>query len=521
MHLVTCEHPRFIKNPYTGNMVQVSCGHCNTCQNSKAFAWATRLIDESKLYPNQGLFVLLTYADYYLPKYDYNEETDCYEEISNPIQFAKTLPNGQIVGQEYKRNMPSIPRADLEEYIKDPATEEYLKSRLAHPLRLPVACKRDIQLFNKRLNSYIKRHYSGHYGNIRFFAVAEYGPTTFRGHYHFEIWSRCSEFLCNAESIISALWPFGDVSVRYIGSHEGAGNYIAEYLNCTTHLPSLYKHPALRPFHLCSRRPPIGDLKREEVEKIVNESACTIVRPRKDDSGIARFVDIPVPQSVRDRLFPKCLRFSEISSSDRVLLYGFTRYFPKTKFWQFYGIMDEFYKYAHYYPSEVHQLHSYLSAETNGFSPSSINKLRSIFYTSRRVVSLAAEFNLSLTNYVRHIENFYANQQLYKLNQGLSWLADYSASYPMQEWLNYYLMDFKDWEKNGSTQFTRAFGLIVPSDYERSEDFVAMSSKSKYVRECNTKTMKLNAYRYLMYQCKDRQLANIVLRYKDKCKEYE
>ena len=35
------------------------------------------------------------------------------------------------------------------------------------------------------------------------------------------------------------------------------------------------------------------------------------------------------------------------------------------------------------------------------------------------------------------------------------------------------------------------FGSLVPSDYERL-DFVAMASKSKYVREFNTKTMKLN-----------------------------
>lgn len=521
MHFVTCEHPRFIKNPYTGILVQVSCGHCNTCQNNKAFAWATRLIDESKLYPNQGLFVMLTYADYYLPTYDYNPESDCYEDVSKPIKLPKVLPNGKIVGQEYKRNMPVIPRTELEEYIKDEASSEYLKSRLAHPLKLPVACKRDVQLFNKRLNSYIKRNYSGHYGNVRFFAVAEFGPTTFRGHYHFEIWSRCNEFLRDAQTVISSLWPFGDASVRYIGSHEGAGNYIAEYLNCVTHLPSLYKHPALRPFHLCSRRPPIGNLKSEEVEKIVNESSCTIVRTRKDDTGVARLVDIPLPQSVRDRLFPKCPRYGEISSSDRILLYGFTRYFPKTTFRQFFGIMDEFYKYARFYPSEVHQLHDYLSVNTRGFSPASINLLRFYFYTSKRVVALAAEFHLSLTNYVRHIENFYSNLQLYKLNQGLSWLAGYSASHQVEEWSNYYLTDYIDCDRNGAPLFRCVFGSLVPSDYERTSDFVAMASKSKYVREFNTKTMKLNSYRYLMYECKDRKLANIVLRYKEKSKDYE
>ena len=82
------------------------------------------------------------------------------------------------------------------------------------------------------------------------FAVAEFGPTTFRGHLSFRNLVQMYEFLRDAQTVISSLWPFGDASVRYIGSHEGAGNYIAEYLNCVTHLPSLYKHPALRPFHL-------------------------------------------------------------------------------------------------------------------------------------------------------------------------------------------------------------------------------------------------------------------------------
>ena len=48
MHLVNCEHPRFVINPSTGDKLRVRCGKCDTCKNALAKDWCNRLIEESQ-----------------------------------------------------------------------------------------------------------------------------------------------------------------------------------------------------------------------------------------------------------------------------------------------------------------------------------------------------------------------------------------------------------------------------------------------------------------------------------------
>ena len=67
---------------------------------------------------------MLTYADYYLPTYDYNEESDCYEDVSNPIHLQKFFPMVKLLVKNIKGICLAIPRSELEEYIKDEASAE-------------------------------------------------------------------------------------------------------------------------------------------------------------------------------------------------------------------------------------------------------------------------------------------------------------------------------------------------------------------------------------------------------------
>ena len=56
------------------------------------------------------------------------------------------------------------------------------------PNRIPYVCNRDLDLFLKRLRSYYPDE------KIRYYALSEYGPTSFRPHWHLLLFSNSERF---------------------------------------------------------------------------------------------------------------------------------------------------------------------------------------------------------------------------------------------------------------------------------------------------------------------------------------
>lgn len=108
---------------YFGDWIEIPCGKCVGCRLKYSRDWANRMMLELE-YHDSAYFVTLTYNDAHVPR----------------------------------------------SYFGDPATGEALPSL--------TLCKRDIQLFMKRLRAAHRED------NIRFYMVGEYGPTTYRPHYH-------------------------------------------------------------------------------------------------------------------------------------------------------------------------------------------------------------------------------------------------------------------------------------------------------------------------------------------------
>lgn len=101
----------------------IPCGKCVGCRMEYSRQWANRCMLELE-YHDSAYFVTLTYNDYHVPRV----------------------------------------------YYPDPETGE---AQLALSL-----CKRDVQLFMKRLRDHFPDD------NIRFFMCGEYGPSSWRPHYH-------------------------------------------------------------------------------------------------------------------------------------------------------------------------------------------------------------------------------------------------------------------------------------------------------------------------------------------------
>lgn len=108
---------------HAGKPVEIPCGQCMGCRIQRSRQWADRCLMELTQHPEGGYFVTLTYNDMHLPWSWYSDP------FTGEAQASLTLD------------------------------------------------RRDVQLFLKRL-----RKNTGQ--DLRYFGCGEYGPTTFRPHYH-------------------------------------------------------------------------------------------------------------------------------------------------------------------------------------------------------------------------------------------------------------------------------------------------------------------------------------------------
>ena len=169
--------------------VNVPCGKCAACLSRRRSQWTFRLMEELKN-SESCYFLTLTYDDEHLPWEFVNIDGECV-----PVSMV---------------------------------------------------CKRDVQLFLKRLRKSIEPF------KIRYFMVSEYGPKTFRPHYHMILFNfppllknKLDEYLTNA-------WDLGFIRVDPIS--DARINYVTSYcLDSSTLPPYLVKN-----FMLCSRRPAVG-----------------------------------------------------------------------------------------------------------------------------------------------------------------------------------------------------------------------------------------------------------------------
>lgn len=63
---MTCTSKFFVRNPKTGEPIQVPCGYCMACRIAKTREWTVRLIHELSCW-DKSSFVTLTYDDEHMP----------------------------------------------------------------------------------------------------------------------------------------------------------------------------------------------------------------------------------------------------------------------------------------------------------------------------------------------------------------------------------------------------------------------------------------------------------------------
>lgn len=250
--LVTrCQNPRTVVNKYTHEPVVVSCGSCPSCILRRS-GIQTNLLTSYSAQFRYVYFVTLTYAPCFLPTLEVSIIETCTDDIADVsvVPDINDLDAGDP--NTYLFGFRSVPRtasvklknSTVERIFKDPEIrftysmkpKELLSilGKINHnvPNRIPYVCNRDLDLFLKRLRSYYPDE------KLRYYAVSEYGPTSFRPHWHLLLFSNSERFSQTVLENVSKAWSYGRCDASL--SRGFAAPYVASYVNSFVALPNFY-----------------------------------------------------------------------------------------------------------------------------------------------------------------------------------------------------------------------------------------------------------------------------------------
>lgn len=250
--LVTrCQNPRTVVNKYTHEPVVVSCGCCPSCVLRRS-AVQTNLLTTYSAQFRYIYFVTLTYAPCFLPTLEVSVIETCTDDIADVSCFPNINELDASDPNTYLFGFRSVPRSasvklknsTVERTFKDPEVQfscpmkpkELLSilGKIKHdvPNRIPYVCNRDLDLFLKRLRSYYPDE------KLRYYAVSEYGPTSFRPHWHLLLFSNSERFSQTVCENVSKAWSYGRCDASL--SRGFAAPYVASYVNSFVALPDFY-----------------------------------------------------------------------------------------------------------------------------------------------------------------------------------------------------------------------------------------------------------------------------------------
>lgn len=246
-----CQSPRTVINKYTHEPVVVSCGCCPSCVLRRS-GIQTNLLTTYSAQFRYVYFVTLTYASRFLPTLEVSVIETCTDDVADVpcVPDINDLDPGD--SNRYLFGFRSVPRSasvklknsTVERTFKDPEVKfsypmkpkELLSilGKIKHdvPNRIPYVCNRDLDLFLKRLRSYYPDE------KLRYYAVSEYGPTSFRPHWHLLLFSNSDRFSETVLENVSKAWSYGRCDASL--SRGFAAPYVASYVNSFVALPNFY-----------------------------------------------------------------------------------------------------------------------------------------------------------------------------------------------------------------------------------------------------------------------------------------
>lgn len=261
--LSECLRPVKVLNKYTNNFIYSPCGHCYSCLKNKSnrdTALAMNIASNFKY----CYFVLLSYKDEYLPYLEVTSVTPLDESRSNytfisvdrDLRIPVSNGKDRIISDSpfgFAHSMTSSEYQDI--IVKSHGRYDFLRKCVVYPRfedcdnRVPYCNTSDCQKFLKRLRFHSKDKYNE---EIRFYGVSEYGPRTYRPHWHLLLFFNSDELASSIRQLVSESWSYGHTTCEL--SRGGSAAYVASYVNSNVCLPSLYlQHKEIRARSLHSK----------------------------------------------------------------------------------------------------------------------------------------------------------------------------------------------------------------------------------------------------------------------------
>lgn len=238
-----CQHPVRVFNKYTQEFVLTNCNKCYACILRKKSANTSACQNEADK-AVYTIFGTLTYSDKFIPRMSFAPSFDDMDDSFVSVDFSTVDRNLTVKGS---RGRSRVIHDEIHSFTHLFAKDDYIawheKVKLIDNQFVPVSNYRDIQLFNKRLRKYFSDKKYGY--KIRIYTVSEYGPQTYRPHWHFLLYltpvpgfEEIKELPPVAEAV-SACWQYGRTDTSL--SRGGAASYTAGYVNSAVCLPLLYE----------------------------------------------------------------------------------------------------------------------------------------------------------------------------------------------------------------------------------------------------------------------------------------
>lgn len=307
-----CTNSRLVYNKYIKRFVRVDCGHCVSCQQAKANKRAQRIRHNVSL-GTTALSVTLTYKNDYVPYIDLNEVAEdnfVLVHRDKSIHYANNHRGGSNLHVSSGRTQLVELDDEFRPILLNPV----------HPLRytsnkVGVVSYEDVQKFIKRLRINLQRIYN-YDKKFSYYACTEYGRRSHRPHAHVLIFCPSSEE-ATFRSAIAKSWSFDDKSAlpRFVEIAKNMASYLSGYVTKSAGAPYFFKTGKFRQKHSYSRG--FGTMLHaftlgQILQKIDNRDLSYIGR-KIGDGGIPQDVNLPIPQYVISRFFPKFKGYSRIA----------------------------------------------------------------------------------------------------------------------------------------------------------------------------------------------------------------
>lgn len=439
-----------------GEPMRFACGKCTSCLNTKSWMYEqqTRVENEKAKY---CIFVTLTYAPEHLPSvfvYFDNKPDVSYTSLSfytNTPRVIRHYNDECLMRLSY----PRMSDEDLEKFKLPFTLGKFNLSRLNE---MGILFYKDIQLFQKRfryfhLEKLAKFKYGTTFRKLdnekknalsrlvsekRFFVCGEYGPSTFRPHWHLLYFFDSPELFSGFFSSIRQAWTYGRLDIQL--SSGQASSYVSGYLNANSTLPKVLID-TFRPF--CRHSSHYGFASIEKGVYTPKETTFETLRGRCLSYG-GRVHELSIPASLENYLFPKCYGFGE--ANDLCKLRRYTCYREFAREFPGFSVDQMISAYFRYDVSDSTYFREFFSPGIMvGDSRHPDACLRATLYRSRHFLRMCERYNMSPEEYIGYIDKYYNDKNTFALlNFYKNFQKNYAEFDPMAqifEYINFPLPD--------------------------------------------------------------------------------